>query len=267
MRSDKTPLSLEQIQTECPAVFAEAPNMNKVSDKYVHIPTAPVLQTLLDANYGVSRAQQTKARRGGGEGYARHLLAFRPLTAFKEAKVGGAVPEVLLLNSHDGQCSYRLDVGLYRFVCANGLIVGNSFETVKIRHRGNIAEQVLEATESIFETYVPKLGAWVDQAGETKLSRQKQNKFAEAAQVIRFPDKPFEAKELLRVRRAEDEGDDLWSVFNRVQENLMRGGIEFKNANGRSCVTKPINRVTKDVIFNRKLWDAANELLPARKAA
>jgi hypothetical protein len=143
------------------------------------------------------------------------------------------------------------------------MIVGNSFETVKIRHRGNIAEQVLEETQHIFETYVPKLHDWVDKASDLKLTKQKQNKFAQAAQIIRFPDKPFDAKELLTVRRTEDEGDDLWSVFNRVQENLMRGGIQFKNANGRNCVTKPIERVTKDVIFNRKLWDEANELLAA----
>jgi hypothetical protein len=263
MRASTTPLSIDQIRRACPAVFQTNPHPDR-SGKYVHISTEPVLQHMLDAGYGVSRAQQTTARNPTRAGYARHLLAFRPAKSFnKKARVGDMVPEVVLLNSHDGNCSYRLHVGMYRLVCANGMIAGNDFASLRIRHMGSPAEQVLEASEEVFEHYVPRLIDWVERATTTKLTQRTQVEFAARAQALRHDPKAFDAKELLRVRRTEDKGNDLWSVYNRVQENLMRGGIEAKTATGRTSVTKPINRITKDVIFNQRLWDAANDVLEA----
>lgn len=261
MRATNAPLSIEQIKRAAPAVFQKNPHPER-SGKYVHISTEPVLQKMLDAGYGVSRAQQTNARNPERAGFARHLLAFRPVNSFtKEAKVGNIVPEVVLLNSHDGNCSYRLHVGMYRLVCANGMIAGNDFETIKVRHMGEQAEQVFEESERIFENYVPRLVDWVDRAEHTKLTTRQLTSFAQMAYDIRFGKGAFDPKELLRVRRKDDEGDDLWHVFNRVQENLMRGGIEYKTPTGRTMITKPIDRVTKDVIFNQRLWDAANEFM------
>ena len=261
MRSN-IPLTLEQIQEACPAVFQEAAHPDKVSDKYQHISTLPVLHAMSEAGFGVSRAQQTNTRSAGARGYARHLLSFRPMSAFAKTTVGDAIPEVVLINSHDGNSAYRLHVGLFRMVCENGMIAGRNFETISIRHRGSPAIEVVSESQRILEEYVPKLQTWVDTAALTKLNKRQMNQFAAEAQAIRYDDGGFDPSELLQVRRGADEGDDLWHVYNRVQENLMRGGIKFKNANGRSCETKPINRVTKDVIFNQKLWDVANNFLP-----
>ena len=261
MRSN-IPLTLEQIEEACPAVFQEAAHPEKVSDKYQHISTLPVLAAMSEAGFGVSRAQQTKTRAAGARGYARHLLSFRPMSAFAKTTVGDAIPEVVLINSHDGNSAYRLHVGLFRMVCENGMIAGRNFETISIRHRGSPALEVAEQSQRIFEEYVPKLKDWVAGATTTILTQKQMNQFAEQAQQIRYEEQPFDPRELLAVRRGADEGNDLWHVYNRVQENLMRGGIKFMNANNRSCETKPINRVTKDVIFNQKLWDVANDYLP-----
>lgn len=262
MRSNLVPLSMDQIREACPAVFQEEAHVSR-SDRYVHISTEPVLAAMHAAGYGVSKAQQTRTRAADKRGYARHLLAFRPLEGFQKAHVGDAIPEIVLLNAHDGNCAYRLHVGLFRLVCENGMIAGNQFETISIRHRGAPALEVAEQSTRILEEYVPKLKQWVDKAQSTVLTAPQQMKFAQEAQIIRFPEAPFDAKELLRERRKADHGDDVWHVFNRVQENLMRGGIEFQNANGRNCITKPIERVTKDVIFNQKLWNLAHGILEA----
>lgn len=232
------------------------------SNQYVHIGTEPVIHAMMEAGYGVSRAQQTNTRRAESAGFARHLLCFRPLKGFDRNKVGDGIPEVVLINSHDGNCAYRLHVGLFRLVCENGMVAGRNFESIQVRHRGSPALEVVEQSQHIFDTYVPRLKTWVEAAETTILTPRQQNKFARDALEIRFDPGAFDAKELLVVRRDADEGDDLWHVYNRIQENLMRGGIQYVNANGRHCETRPINRVTKDIIFNQRLWDAANEYLP-----
>jgi len=262
MRSNLAPMGMDEVRANCPAAFQTEAHPDR-TEKYVHISTEPVIAAMRAAGYGVSRAQQTHSRAADARGFARHLLSFRPLEGFSKPSVGGAVPEVVLLNSHDGNCAYRLHVGLYRFVCENGLMTGEHFESISVRHRGSPAFTVVEESEKIFKEYVPRLKEWVANAESTILTKRDQQNFAQEAAEIRFGkgEPPFDPNLLLNVRREADAGDNVWSIYNRVQENVMRGGIEFQNINGRRCVTKPINRVTKDVIYNQKLWTAANDYM------
>ncbi len=39
---------------------------------------------------------------------------------------GQHVPEIILLNSHDGTSSYQMLPGYFRFVCQNGCVCGQS---------------------------------------------------------------------------------------------------------------------------------------------
>ena len=73
----------------------------------------------------------------------------------------------------------------------------------------------------------------------------------------------MEPSRLLTCRRPEDVGDDLWSVMNRVQENLLRGGISRRSASGRLTRTRRITSIREDVRLNGRLWDLAREVLAA----
>ena len=262
MRSN-TPISLDEIRQNVPSAFATRPREDTTSEKYTHISTSNVLEAMLDAGYGVSRAQQKRTHDSAAMPFARHLLAFRPLDSFNELSVGDAIPEVILINGHDGRCAYQLFAGIFRLVCENGMITGDNFAGFRIAHRGDIVQGVISASEQIWQM-LPKLAEWQRRASETILGSTTQLAFAEDAMKIRFgTQRPFLAGELLKVRRREDEGDDLWHVFNRIQENAMNGGIAGKSATGRHVVSKPINRVTKDVIFNQKLWNTAETYLEA----
>jgi hypothetical protein len=50
---------------------------------------------------------------------------------------------------------------------------------------------------------------------------------------------------------------DLWTVFNRVQENMMRGGLEGLSANGRRIRTGGIRAMGSTVKVNTSLWELA----------
>jgi hypothetical protein len=54
-------------------------------------------------------------------------------------------------------------------------------------------------------------------------------KSSRAALALKYddPEKPAPITELqvLAARRVDDNRADLWSIFNRIQENLIRGGF------------------------------------------
>ena len=68
----------------------------------------------------------------------------------------------------------------------------------------------------------------------------------------------------LPVRRIDDRAPDLWTTFNRVQENVIRGGMRGQSvdANGRRQVraVRAVTGIDQDVKLNRALWTLAEEM-------
>jgi len=61
----------------------------------------------------------------------------------------------------------------------------------------------------------------------------------------------------LEVRRELDEGNDLWTVFNRVQEAVTHGGTARLNDRRH---TRGIKAVDSTIRVNTRLWKAAEAL-------
>lgn len=72
---------------------------------------------------------------------------------------------------------------------------------------------------------------------------------------------PVTESQTLAPRRFEDRRDDMWTTFNRVQENMMKGGLRGRNRSGRTTTTCPVNGIDQSVKLNRALWVLAEELL------
>jgi hypothetical protein len=157
-------------------------------------------------------------------------------------------------------------VGIFRVVCTNGLIVSRAaFPTFSVPHRGNIVDDVVAHALGIAERF-DVLAAQVERMEQRQLFKDEQLRFAERALALRYPD-PMEAgmpaSQLLQCRRPEDTGDDLYSILNKVQENLVRGGLTRRSAGGRLVRTRRISSIREDVRINSGLWDLAAEVLAA----
>jgi hypothetical protein len=177
-----------------------------------------------------------------------------------------AVPEVVFLNSHDGTSAYQLRVGIFRVVCTNGLIVSmGSFPSFRAAHRGDIVEEVVARALDISERF-GVLASQVERMEERILPKYEQIAFAERALAVRFPE-PVESgiqpTQLLTCRRVDDLGNDLWSVLNKVQENLLRGGLIRMAASGRRARTRRITSIREDLRINSRLWELAEDMLAA----
>ena len=72
---------------------------------------------------------------------------------------------------------------------------------------------------------------------------------------------------MLTIRRREDTGNDLWSVFNRVQENTVRGGLRFRNEEtGRRNRTREVKGIDQNIRLNRALWELAEKMASLKAA-
>jgi len=255
-------LSPESIRQLAPAVFAPSAH-ERMSSKYTFIPSERVLSGLMQAGFVPVNARQAQTR-SGSPLHARHVIRLR--RRFETVQLRESVPEVIFLNSHDGTSAYRLLTGVFRVVCTNGLIVSRgAFPAYCVAHRGNVVDDVVAGAIALSERFTV-LAEQVERMERRRLFKDEQIRFAERALALRFPE-PAQAgmtgSRLLTCRRTEDGGDDLWSTLNRVQENLLRGGLSRQTAKGRLVRMRGITSIRQDVRINSGLWDLAAEVLVA----
>jgi Domain of unknown function (DUF932) len=254
-------LPVERLQHQVPAAFADAPHP-RVSPKYLFISTSAVIDALMSEGFVPVNARQTKAREEDRVGFARHMIRFRHPR--KALSLREAVPELVLINAHDGTSYYQLRAGLYRPLCTNGLIARlGDFGVVHVPHRGNIIANVVEGAHQIMRGF-ENIGEAIERMAVTLLTEAQRMAFAEAAVRIRYREGehvPYAAGRLLEARRDVDHGDDVWHVYNVVQENMMRGGIVGASAKGRATRTRSIRAIQEDVRINTELWGLATRQL------
>lgn len=242
-----------------PSALASRPAPS-TSAKYTFIDTREVVARLADEGYVVSSARQASPRKRDPL-FTRHMLEFRrpeDQELHQRANLG-TVPRILFTNSHDGSSAATVRAGLYRFVCSNGLVVGRDVAMFTARHAADAAADVIQRVRELARQ-TDRTYQSIERWQAVDLSAAQREEFARMAATLRWghPDL-FEAEQLLRPRRAEDDAGDLWSVFNRVQENAMRGGMVGLTQSGRRNTARPLADIGRELTFNGELWELAEE--------
>lgn len=270
----QSPLTIDQIAQYAPSAMATHAHESR-SARYTYIPTIDVIEGMIRAGFRPFSASQSRSRIEGKSEFTKHMIRFRHADVGAALTVGEIVPEVVLVNSHDGTSAYKLIAGMFRLVCSNGLMIADSTTgSVSVMHKGNIVADVVEASNGIIEGAQKAIGA-ADAWGRLQLTDGEQGAFAEAAHTVRFADAegkvttPITAAQLLRPRRGEDSGADLWRTFNRVQENVIKGGLhgrELSNGRVRNVTTRQVKGIDQDVKLNRALWLLAERMAELKAA-
>jgi hypothetical protein len=252
--------SLNQLQEIAPSIFAEEP-AGKVSDRYGFVPTVSVVEELSQRGLLPVFAGQTMSRDVNNLPFAKHLIRFRP--QYAPTISGHSLPEVVLMNSHDGSSGFKLWAGIFRMVCCNGLIISDSvMGQVSVAHRSNAAQIVGDRSVE-FMGRIEHMESRIERFMDRVLSPIEQSQLAETAARLRWGDsRPagLDHNSLLIGRRFEDSGDALWTVLNRIQENVIKGGVNL-NRSGRQSSTRLLRSVGDDARINSKLWKAADALV------
>lgn len=63
---------------------------------------------------------------------------------------------------------------------------------------------------------------------------------------------------IVHPRREEDSSKDVWTTFNVIQENFVRGGLKYTSNNGRKTELKGLKSIMAVNQINTKLWDLAD---------
>ena len=249
-----TPLSNEDIARYAPSVLADTAHESR-GQKYTFIPTVNVIDGLRSEGFEPYEIRQTKTKDLSKREFTKHMVRMRHPDAISS---DGEVPELILINSHDGSSSYQLLAGFFRFVCSNGLIAGNIQSDVRVRHSGNVVHDVIEGSFKVLEN-VKQIGERIGDYKSISLNRSEQELFANTALQLRWEDKaPITADKVLQANRYEDVKSDLWTTFNRVQENMIKGGLSGKTSTGRRMHTRGVSGVNENVRLNRALWSLAD---------
>jgi hypothetical protein len=248
-------MNIQTLEKIVPAAFAAEP-AGHVSDRYSFIDSREIISKLSDRGFDPVKAYQSK--RVSDPNHTTHMITFEdPKFTFN---VGDVAPQVVLFNNHAASRRATLRAGLWRKACSNGLVVsvgqfdaefsyihkdGNAFNFDEEFNR--VIEQLNHITDDLHK--------WMD----IQLNFVQQQDFASKAVLIKNQNDPywskhFDAHEFLARRRDSDRGNDLWTIFNVVQENIMKGGVQ-----GPNRITKPITQVAEVQRINEALWQLTTE--------
>ena len=274
-------LSKDELREIAPSIFSTVPSP-EVSKNDMEL-----------LGWNVIDAKEVAARTKGTRGFQKHLVVFRnddivinqmpnnivesstsPTgyrrtdgTFAKKNPIDTVFPQILLTNSHDGKNAFTFTAGLFRMICENGLVVStNEFEKVAIRHMGydfdELQVQINEMVERLPLT-VESMNNMID----TKMNQKSILKFAKDMLAVRFPEDELrritiDMDEFITPVRPEDKGEDLWSVFNVIQEKIIEGDFDY-TVGTKHRKARQIKNFKQDMDLNSKMFDVALEYVNA----
>jgi hypothetical protein len=263
-------LTLDQLRKIAPSVFAQTAHESR-SERYAYIPTIDVLQAMQREGFAVYSAVQSRCRSADKVEFTKHSLRLRHAD-MAPAVVGESIAEIVLVNSHDGSSAYQLMGGMHRFVCANGMTVPDGIcQTVRVPHTGDVRHRVTAGAFDVLDGLTRVIESR-DAMRALTLTRDEEHAMARAAIPLRFDlaegeSAPVLPEQITRARRMDDRGSDLWTSFNRMQENLVRGGLRSRSATGQRRSTRAVTGIDQDIKLNRALWTLAEEMRRLKVAA
>lgn len=256
MLRQERPLSDEQLFRVAPSIFAEDKHDSR-SARYTYIPTIQVLNGLRKEGFFPFMVAQSRTRIEGKQDFTKHMLRLRSSDSINSPEAN----EIVLINSHDGSSSYQMLSGVFRFVCQNGMVSGDTIEDIRVPHRGNIVDNVIEAAYEIIDKF-DEVEESMENMKSTQLTLPETEVFAKAALALKYDegDAPILPQQLLSIRRREDRNNDLWTTFNRVQENIMKGGQRGVSKTGKRISTRSVQSIDNNLKINKALWILADEM-------
>jgi len=108
----------ETLQRIVPSAFSTEQHSNR-TEKYKIVPTSRIITALRENDYLPVSASQLNSRSEETRMTTKHTIRFRHKDFFGTLNVNDYVPEIGLINSHNGYSCVELFVGIFRCWCDN----------------------------------------------------------------------------------------------------------------------------------------------------
>ena len=258
-------LSSNEIKSLTPSVFTETA-VEGMSERYIHIPTSRVIEDMEKLNFFVTECKEIKARKR--KGFQKHLLIFRNPDLVINGDDGDVVyPTILISNSHDGTSSFTFQSGIFRRICSNGMVVSTQdFDKLKIRHMNYTFEELQDKIKFMIEQ-LPLTVESMNKMKSTQLNEDQARDLAKRSLTARFDESEVDALNidldaLLEPIRPEDRSNDLFTVFNRIQEKILGGDFNYMSGT-KIRKARKVKNFQQDIKINAHLYAVASEFVEA----
>lgn len=255
-------ISLEVARKWAPAAFAKSPAPHIRSKNYNFTSTEEVIGHMQSMGYVLTSAKQTRTKSELWHNYGAHMVGFQHPDLYVKGDGGiEARPTLIMTNSHDGSRPVQFEMGLFRLVCSNGLMI-KSMDLGSYRERHSRMDMagirsVLDEKVGRLPNTVNTINSWISREMDWK----ERQEFARRALALRIGEErladlqPADIHSILEPRRRADEATNLWTTYNVAQENLIRGGYTMGNRQQRA-ITNP----WADMTLNQGLWQVAESM-------
>lgn len=257
-----SPLTELEIRQAAPQAFAATPKPG-VSSKYSFLPTSRIIEDMDRLGWKVNQAKSNRSRTANAKEFGNHVIKFFHPDVYMKDQDGNveAYINIVVMNNHMGTGSFKFEMGIFRLVCENGLVIKDKdFGGFNMRHAGYSFEQLQETLNQAM-TQLPEVVGKINTYNQIIMSKEAQKAFAQQAFQLRsYQDRQLTESELedfLRPRRKQDEGDSLWVVLNRIQESVLKGGYSITNKKNKIRRAKSIKNIQQDIKLNQQVWELA----------
>lgn len=249
----RKPMTEEQLRKYAPSSLATNP-ASTVSDKYQFLPTTIIMEDLSKMGWFPVAANEVAAKKEEYIGYQRHMVKFANMD------MGDSIsrPEFVILNGHNAKSSLRGLMGHHVWACSNGLISGDILTSMRIVHLEYSAQLMADAIGKILEQAIGMRDD-IKKYRTIDMTEVEAGKFAMDAHEMTWKKGSLvDSGSLLMVRRKADNNNSLWSIYNRVQENIIRGSVPYVMHNATHeyiDFTRPVTQLDRQATLNVGLWN------------
>ena len=221
--------------------------VQRIKQKEFYIPTIDVVQKLQKEGWMINGVDEQRSKKNRKIS-SNYVQMTHPDFAIKNKQgKDEAYSSITISNSCSGNQPLQMSLGAYRMVCSNGLVrFDEHAENEKIKHievNYRDLDRFVHSMNDKAQGIITQLNTWK----QKDMTIEQMRDFAYNAAKLRFDetDENFDPSALLRVNRVEDEDNDVWTVFNRIQENL----------------THDVKDKQTDIWLNQQLFDLAGKEL------
>ena len=295
--SSGTELSQERLMQLAPSAFSYS-KADHLTDRYVSLHTSDLIPVMRDFGYVPVQAAQKGQRKSKTasvidgvnkestikESHSSHMISFAQESSILNSS--DTRPEIILYNSHDGSSSVQLYAGCFRFICSNGIVAGDGFKSKMYHSKSGISgfEELLKGTVRDLPLLMERIDAlknvyyspkqeqemavrylelrW-DKYIHTAFTDDDYNKQIDSIKGTYFNSNSV--KQALRCTRVADRSNDAFTVFNRVQEAVIRGKVDVVSVKDKDSYpmlrkARAVNSVKENLRINSALWDIAEDI-------
>jgi hypothetical protein len=248
---------MDRLATSAPSVLSTE-HKPGLSTRYSFVPTTDIIQTIQEFGWELVDAAQKATRNPENAMFAKHMLQFEnPVFTLDD----GHKIRLLVINSHNGLSSLKFMLGVYRIACMNGLIVASkSFGNFNQIHKRITPAEACQVLNQML-TMLPQVTETYNRARGIMLDAIQREMLALAAAKVAWPNResfdPSTSKSLLLPNRWSDSSNDLWTIYNRIQENIIKNTVmlSWNPAKNKPVMSRRVRSLDRNIDVNTALWE------------